>query len=330
MIEWFPHERAPLPRTRLRYVDLDSVLSDGKVERESKAPGFVLLFYGEETEVVFLLGGEPVTAARFGARSRGVVPLSSVRRRATTEREWADVAYFLAPEPQLRAMFASVAQKPELGAADLPITRPSALFATMRERGFSGVVEFAEPGKVHYMVFDDGMPVHGFFADQRRRGDVEAGATLSSRLETLFEPGRAQRLGARGYATVSRLPVQASPALAEVYSDLVAAAIRATGEATGHDVALQCFNDALERMRIRRDGFGHYRLKADGRLDGESCAGAEELTEAVTMLLMDALSAADRAGAPSPAVVLERVTHDNRFVLQANGFFDRLPWPITH
>lgn len=329
MIEWFPYERAPLGRTRLRYVDLDAVLTDGKVERASKAPGFVLLFYGEETEIIFVVGGEPITAVRLSDRARSVVPLAAVHRRASAEREWADVAYFQAPEPQLRAMYASACAAPNLPTEMLDASRPSQIFTKAREREYSGVLEFAEKNrKVHYLTFVEGLPVHAFFADQRRASDVRENESLSSRIDRLFQPVRVEGMYATGYAHVDRLPGQAPTALCDVYGDLVAAAISATEEATGPAVAHNVFAAALGQLRDQKPALQGYRLTETGRLEGESVAEPQELTDGVAALLVDALTQAERAGAPSPAATLEQISRDNRFLLQANGFFERFPWPV--
>lgn len=329
MIEWFPHERAPLPRTRLRYVDLDSVLNDGKVERESRAPGFVLLYFGGETHVIFMIAGEAVTAACFSEREQGVIPLPRVRRKAFAEREWADVAYFHAPEPQLRAMF-STATVPQIPSAELNLRDARSVFALMRERRYTGVLEFREGQRAHYMVFQDGLPVHGFFAEQRRSDEVADPESLSSRLERLFEPERVERVTTTGYREVQRLPVQAPTALLKVYGDLVADALDAASETVGRQAAMGCFSQALERVRGRSQALTAYRLDERGRIIGESCAGASELTDGVAALLFDALSAAARGGGPDPAHLLRQVTHENRYILEANGFFERLPWPVSH
>ena len=329
MIEWFPYERAPLGRTRLRYVDLDAVLTDGKAERASKAPGFVLLFYGEEIEVIFVVDGEPVTAVGISERRRSEIPLAAVKRRAAAEREWADVAYFLAPEPQLRAMYATACHAPNLPTEELEVAHPGEIFTKARESEYSGVIEFAEKNrKVHYMVFMEGLPVHAFFADQRRASDVRADESLSTRLERLFQPARVEGMLATGYPGVARLSGQAPTALVDVYADLIAAAVSATSEATGRATALQCFADALDGLRERQPALRSYHLAETGRLEGESVAPVKDLTDAVAALLFDGLTRADNAGAPSPAATLEQITRDNRFLLQANGFFDRFPWPV--
>ena len=329
-IEWFPYERAPLGRTRLRYVDLDAVLTDGKVERTSKAPGFVLLFYGAETEIIFVVDGEPVTAVRIADRERSVIPLGGVKRRASAEREWADVAYFQAPEPQLRAMYATACGSADIQTQTLDPARPAQIFTTAREREYSGVIEFAEKNrKVHYLVFMEGLPVHAFFADQRRASDVRANESMSSRLERLFQPVRVEGMLATGYPHCARMPGQAPIALVDVYRDMIADAIEQTSAATGRDAALRCFSDALTRLRERQPTLRSYTLAQTGRLEGDSVAAVEDLTDAVATLLADALAAAERAGAPSPAATLERVSRGNRFLLQANGFFDRVPFSVN-
>lgn len=329
MIEWFPYERAPLGRTRLRYVDLDAVLTDGKVERASKAPGFVLLYYGEETEIIFVVGGEPVTAVRFSERERSVVSLTAVKRRASSEREWADVAYCQAPEPQLRAMYATACQPPNLPTEVLDASRPAQIFAKAREREYTGVIEFAEKNrKVHYMTFMEGLPVHAFFADQRRASDVRENESLNSRIERLFQPARVEGMRATGYPHVAQMPGQAPTALCDVYSDMIAAAIATTSTTTGRALALSCFMEALEELRERQPALQGYHLDAAGRLEGDSVAPVADMTDGIAALLFEGLTLAERAGAPAPAVTLERITRENRFLLQANGFFERFPWPV--
>lgn len=330
MIEWFPYERAPLGRTRLRYVDLDAILTDGKVDRASKAPGYVLFYYGAETEVVFVVDGEPITAVRVAERQRVVIPLTAVKRRASAEREWADVAYFLAPEPQLRAMYATASQPPDLPTEELDVARPGQIFTRTREREYSGVIEFREANRrVHYLVFLEGLPVHGFIADQRRVSDHPDNESLSTRLERLFQPARVEGMRATGYPYVSELPSQASTALVEVYADLVATAVSVTSVATDPTIAVKSFGDALERLSADKAVLRGCRIAESGRLEMETVAPVAELTDGIAALLFEGLTIASRAGAPRPPDTLERITRDNRFLLQANGFFERFPWPIT-
>src|SRR5688500_10962166 len=202
----------------------------------------------------------------------------------------------------MRAMYATACHTPDLRTEELDPVRPSQIFTKARERDYSGVIEFAEKNhKVHYLVFMEGLPVHAFFADQRRASDVRANESMSSRLERLFQPSRVEGMLATGYPHCARMPVQAPTALVDVYRDMVAAAIAQTGETTGAAVALQCFADAFQRQRSRRPVLSNYRLDESGRVEGDSVSPVEQITDAVAALLLDALSTAEAAGAPSPA-----------------------------
>jgi hypothetical protein len=259
-----------------------------------------------------------------------VISLSAAKRRAATEREWADVAYFLAPEPQLRAMYATASAPPDLPGEELDVAAPGRVFTRTREREYSGVIEFREANrKVHYMVFMDGLPVHGFFADQRRASDQRVNESLSTRIDRLFQPSRVAGMRATGYPYVSELPVQAPTALVYVYAELVAAAVSDAAETADHGAVVECFREALARLREARPALRGYRLADSGRLEGESVAPVGDLTDAIAALLFEGLTQAARAGAPKPPEILERITLDNRLLLQANGFFDRFPWPVA-
>src|SRR5690606_9932771 len=103
MIERFPHEQSYLQRTKLRYINLPNVLSDGKRDRTARVPGYVLVYLGDAVDLLFLIDGEPATAARVSATWRGVVSVRSVLDRANAALERADVAYHGASLGQLSA-----------------------------------------------------------------------------------------------------------------------------------------------------------------------------------------------------------------------------------
>jgi hypothetical protein len=109
---------------------------------------------------------------------------------------------------------------------------------------------------------------------------------------------------------------------------MIAAAISATSETTGPAIAHNSFIEALDHLRDRQPALRSYQLDESGRLQGESVAPVEDMTDGVAALLIEALSLAERAGGPAPATTVEQVTRENRFLLQANGFFERFPFPV--
>jgi hypothetical protein len=173
MIHHFPHEAAFLPRTKLSYVNLPGILSDGKRDRAARVCGFVCIQLGERCYLIFLRNGEPFHSARLQAEEgRGAAALSEVLRIAATESERGEagqIGYFGAPEAQLQAMLATLVQEPVEWAASVDCTRPELLFPQLRQRQFTGVLELCAAGRHHYMIFEEGVFRSGYFTEPRRR-----------------------------------------------------------------------------------------------------------------------------------------------------------------
>src|SRR6185436_3303792 len=87
MLYRFPHDVAYLPRTKLSYVNLPGILTDGKRDRAGRVSGYVSIQLGERCFLVFLRGGEAFNAARLSRDGRGPVALSDVVQLVATESE---------------------------------------------------------------------------------------------------------------------------------------------------------------------------------------------------------------------------------------------------
>lgn len=322
MIRRFPREQPFLERTRLRYVHFLHLLSDGKRERASRVPGFVAVFLGHETDLILLLAGEPANAVSMRPGQRSVVPIAAVVDRATQESERGDVAFYGAPEAQLCAMFATVAHPP-LDLPDLDVTHPGRLFSRLEEERFDGVLEVREGDAVHYLLLEGGTPQEAFVAEDG------AGGSLADRLERLFDPARAAALEVHAYPPVRTLPVQAAPALVQLYARTISGALEALRDPLGAETTVRLFEEARARASAKHAALASYRVGPDGAVKGESVAEADALTDAVAAWLLEALTTASRvAEGIDPAALLERITYENRFALEAQGFFRHLPWPV--
>ena len=71
MIYRFPRDTDYLPRTKLSYVNLPGILSDGKRDRQARVPGYVAVQLGERCFLIFMREGEPFYAARITPQGRG-------------------------------------------------------------------------------------------------------------------------------------------------------------------------------------------------------------------------------------------------------------------
>lgn len=155
----FPHEAAFLPRTRLSYVNLPGILSDGKRDRSARVSGYVCIQLGERCYLVFLRGGEPFNAARLTRDARGAAALSEVLRIVGTESERGEggqIGYYGASEAQLQAMLATLLNEPVAWGEPVDPARPDQLFPRLREKRFRGVLELGDGARHHYMRFEDG------------------------------------------------------------------------------------------------------------------------------------------------------------------------------
>jgi hypothetical protein len=323
MIRRFPREQAFLERTHLRYVHLANILTDSKVDRAARVPGFVAVFLGDETELIFLVNGEPVTAARLAAGARGVLPVAAVVERARVEVERADVAYYGAAEPQLRAMFASASLPGEALPPEADLGNPRRFFEVLRQIGFEGVLELIEDDTVHYLIFERGQPADGYIADHME------GVPLREEVVRLFDRTRRGRLAASLFPSIPVLPVQAPKALVDLYARTVGDALQQTSRHAGMQAALEAFESAFVQVSARHPALDGYRLSPEGKVLGRTASAAEPLADGVAAWLFEALVSAQQHGGGEPSEVLAEITRDTRFVLQAQGFFRRLPWPVA-
>lgn len=319
MIERFPHEQSYLQRTKLRYVNLPNLLNDGKLDRLARVPGYVALYLGDAVDLIFLLHGEPATAARVSARGRAVVSVRSVLDRANAAVERAYVAYHGAPVDQLAAMLATIRGEPVLTASELNPAQPGRMFTMLRERRFDGVLEVREGTAAHYLVLENGLPKSTYLVD-RRPGETDADA-----LARLFDRDRARGLTVAAYPGLEGFPIQAPIALVQLYSRIIREAVEAVGARIGTAQANTFFSEALERARARHPALATYRLGPDGRVESDPIDPPEAVTAAVAEWLGDALLRAERAGAIDGLEVLARITRGHRYALDAQGFFRWLP-----
>lgn len=324
MIYRFPCDTAYLPRTRLAYVNLPGILSDGKRDRQARVPGFVAVQLGERCFLIFMRQGEPFYAARITPAGRGPAALSEVLRLAATESERGEggqIGYFGAGEEQLRAMLSTVVHEP------LPLThevdpgRPDLLFPMLRERGFSGVLELCDGGRKHYLRFHEGGFRTGWFTER------DESIPIPDFLRGLFTLGAGLNVGL--YAALDELPVQAGPGFVDLYRRMIGGTLREVALATGRETALGIVQRGQGLAALEHPVVAAFDITPEGRVMGDPVASPDALTDGVARWITEVLIAAADHHGIDPAGVLEKVGRDSRFVLQEHGFFARLPWALA-
>jgi hypothetical protein len=308
MIDIMPHQKALLPRTKLRWVDLQALLNDGKIARASRLPTVLCLHLGEQTDVIMLRDGDPVTAARVESGGRRVVRVDSVVRFAERERERAEVAFYQVSEGQQRAMWATL--DPEVEAGE-PIAA-ARLADSARASGGDGVAEIQAGGVFHYVVFEGGAPVQVFGVGLADGADPAAG------LETL-----ARRHGAapvRLFGPPRDPPPQAPAALFSLYERLVQRLGHEVAGAIGTEATTECFTAARGRLEETSPVLASFAVHRDGRVVADDAVVTRaELTDAVAAWIRAILKGATDRGLPDTLEVAGRAIEPDRHALAAQG-----------
>jgi hypothetical protein len=325
MVYQFPHDSAFLPRTKLSYVNLPGILSDGKRDRSGRVSGYVSIQLGERCFLVFMRNGEPFNAARLQPGSRGAAALSEVLRIVGAEIERGEagqIGYFGAGDAQLQAMLATLLQEP--AGLDEPVdtSRPELLFPRLRERRFSGVLELSDGKRFHYVVMDDGAYRTGWFSDR------DASVPAAEFIRGLFTSAT-NGLRCTLYPSFAELPVQAGPGFVDLYRRIIGGVMRELAQSTGRDTAMGMVRRAQTAAAGQHACIGAFKVTDEGRITGDPVDTPAGLTDGVAAWVTEVLiNASDHHGV-DPAAIVERTARDSRFVLAEHGFFTRLPWALA-
>jgi len=321
----FPHDVAYLPRTKLAYVNLPGILTDGKRDRAGRVSGYVSISLGERCYLVFLRGGEAFNAARIQPDGRGLVALGEVIRLVATESERGEagqIGYFGASEAQLQAMLATLLHPPVAFDQPIDTARPDQLFPHLRDRRFTGVLELSDGRRFHYVLLEDGQYRTGWFTD--RDPAVPAGDFMRA-----FFASAGASLRATPYPACAELPVQAGAGFVDLYRRIVGGVMRDLAVAAGRETAMGMVRRAQEAVAREHPCVAAFRVTDEGRISGDPVASPAELTDAAAAWVTEVLITASDGHGVDPAATIERTARESRFVLAEHGFFARLPWAVA-
>ena len=317
----FPATGYLLRRTRLAFVDLDSLISFAQRSRDGKVDAYFAGYLPEEIVLLFFQQGSLVNAATLGPVARAILPIDESLRRLKASGERGEGLYATADTAQLAMMYGACA-----GPAELRFVNPSnpaEMFPALMEEHFSGGLEFISGGRVNYLQFDQGQFTGGYLCD--RAEDVSVPAYL----EAMFAPLADDSLPAIAGTLMhppSTIPTQALPSQVRMYREVVqrlAAAVNTELNDEGTARARRSIDDVIalhpEATYLRPEA-------ADD--PGSLAIGADALTQALAAWATDLLQGVEIV---SPAVapgILREATRDHRHVLRGAGFYDALPWTL--
>jgi hypothetical protein len=318
----FPQAGRLIHRTRLAFIHLDNVLSFAKRDRDGRIDGYLVTWLPDECLLLLLRAGEAVNAVSLHTTGRSVVPITEALRRMRSEAERGELAYCAAPLEQVAWMYQSCAEPLDVKPVDA--RRPEALFPALAQEHATGVLELISNGRVSYLRFDDGKFAGGYFCNRPEKVPVP------KYVESLFRDGpdgQAPTLSAVLMPYAAELPPQAPLALVNTYRDLywrITDAVESELPGDG-------------RRRAQRVSAGleadHRALAALGTPPGteltDSVLRPDELAHALGDWAQQLLEAVEILMPGTATKVLKDATREHRYVLQAAGFYDRMPWPVT-
>ena len=202
--------------------------------------------------------------------------------------------------------------------------QPAAFLPALRHDKVSGVLEFISNGRVNYLLLEDGGLTAGYLCAKPATQNVD------QYIASMFEPGpngAAPALAAMLFPPASELPAQAPQALIQTYRELYWRLLDALEREfpTESRRRAQRASAALKNPNQLLTLFGVPR----GQDIPDTVVRPDELPDALAAFATNLLETAELVMPGAAAGILREATREHRYVLQAAGFYDRLPWRVT-
>jgi hypothetical protein len=317
----FPAAGILVPRTRAIFIHLDNLISFAKRDRDGKVDGYLVGYQPEEVVLLFFRKGEVINAASIGPVGRTLMPIAEALRRLKSDPERSECCYAEASTEQLNWMYAACSAPATLRFVD---TRtPEQVFPPLASEKFTGVLELISQGRVNYLRFEDGRFSRGYLCDR------PAGGSIVRYMESLFElrsDGNPPSIAGSLVPDLGDVPVQAPSTQVKAYRELfnrlslaIEAELPADGRRKGEraSMAVQASHPVFSVLTTNT---------AEG--EPPVPVDAEALTASFADWTSRVLQEVELVSPGSAERLIRDATREQRFVLQAAGFYDKLPWRI--
>ncbi|HEY2065057.1 MAG TPA: hypothetical protein VGG84_03800 [Gemmatimonadaceae bacterium] len=316
----YPCTRVLLPRTRLAYVNLKSLLADAKRDRSARVSGYVAVWLPEEFLVLYLQRGELVNACQHDGHAFHPLAIGAALEKVPTDPEYGEICFHEADADQLACMYTSQTVAPDPWPTELRPTDPTSLFPYLMGTTFDGLVEIAPEGHVNYLLFRAGAVQTAYLAGMQ-------GGSMVDRVAKLFESERrALHMAVRRWQGVAVVPVQAPTALVQAYRDLTTSLVLRL-VADGRESAPQIAEHARQTLLTAHPALDG--ISFSGRPPKAVVADAAALTDGVAALINELLWTASDQEGTGPTEMLKELMHERRHLFQSAGLIDRIAWKVT-
>lgn len=316
----FPKVRALLPRTRLAYVHLKNLLTDAKRDRAARVFGYVGIWLPDELVMLYMEEGEVVnaTATADGRRWRAL-PISEAVGKVPNAAEYGEICFHQAEDEQLAAMFASQLAPEIAWPLELPSGSTQAVLANLMATLFDGVVEIVDDGGVNHVLFQHGMPLRGYYADDRSSNDEAT--QVRGLLDSAFRRGGT----VRRWDVPPMLPNQAAPALIAAYREFAGSVVQRLADA-GASGAFSVAEHARQRLIGAHPALEKFSLLVPNPRD--PVVDTPALSAAIAAWIKEILWSVHLPEGETPERLIAELARSRRYLFQAAGLFEGLPWTI--
>jgi hypothetical protein len=318
----FPQANRLIHRTRLAFIHLDNLLGFAKRDRDGRVDGYLCAHLPDECLLLFLRKGEAVNAASMHMKGREVVTIGEALHRMRDESDRGDLTYCAAPLEQLAWMYQSCAVAGEPRFIDP--RHPSAFLPSLRADKVSGVLEFISNGRVNYLLLEEGRLTAGYLCAQQPL------QTLDHYIASMFDGGRdgsGPALYAATFPPVNDMPAQAPYALIQTYRELYWRLVdeverefprESKRRVQRASAAILAPSPVLGLISVPR-----------GQDPPDAVVRPQDLPEALAEFARQLLDTVEVVMPGAAPTILREATKEHRYVLQAAGFYSRLPWQVT-
>ena len=308
----FPKGRPVLENAKLAFLNLDNILNASKRERASKISGYVLILYPDHLEFLFLKKGEPMNAAWFSPEEKRVIPIGDLIERAKGAYNGV-VSIYEVEEELISMMLTALKSEPIYSQMVEEAPESARLLKWLEDNNPTGFIQLTGATEICYVAVQKGKLLRAYIPSRQSREITPEGfAQLVSQDGVLVQmyKGSPQEIE------------QASPALMMLFLKMYNGLIQEFTEAVGPTLVQKFISSSKKEAEGDFPLVKEFKLDRDMKIDGQSLATPEELTQSFARWVSLFLESFDSVLGPRHEEIVKKGIKDYRFAVKSTGFFD--------
>lgn len=301
-----------LEGTKLEFLNFDNVLHAGKRDRKHRVWGYISIIYSDSLDLLFLKNGEPFNAARLTSKTRKIVPINDVVKRAK-ETKLGILSVYSVDEELIRMIIATISSKPVKAGINADKIKIPLLFKKLVEKKFNGFLHLRRGIEESFIYYEHGITKGAYIAgnhDKLRDQD---------RISELFSS--IPNIMIDIYERETEEGEQAPPAMIEMFYTIFTKIFQQLGKALGESLVVKTAIRGRATIQHDYPFMEKVKISSDLSVSGEITANSEQIIKAFASWLNNLIETfATFLGGETTKIVKDAL-NDYRFVLKSAGFF---------